>query len=76
MTDAQMFFAVWFGAILTLAFIVALHPLLHWCGRLADEWLADRAERRRIEARRDPRPILLDLAARDRERRQRMRRRP
>lgn len=53
MTDAQMFFAVWFGAVLTLAFIVALHPILHWFGRLCGEWLADRAERRRIARRRD-----------------------
>lgn len=43
MSDAQVFFAVWFGAVLTLAFCAALHPLLHVLGRLAAEWLAGRA---------------------------------
>ncbi|MDE3097542.1 MAG: hypothetical protein KGK07_16270 [Chloroflexota bacterium] len=53
MTDFEALMIIWFGAILTLAFVVALHPLLHWIGRLCGAWLADRAERRRIALRRD-----------------------
>ncbi len=43
MTDAQLFFAVWFGAILTLAFCVALHPLAHRVGRRWGDWRSRRA---------------------------------
>lgn len=52
MSDAQFFFAVWMGSILTLAFVVALHPLAHYIGRLCGEWLAQRAAGRRDNIRR------------------------
>lgn len=52
MTDAQVFLIIWFGAALTLAFVAALHPLLHWIGRLCGEWLAQRASMHR-RGRRD-----------------------
>ena len=61
MSDALFFFVVWFGALALLA-------VAYGACQIGQRWWVRRRQRC------DVRPILLDLAAHDRERRARLRR--